>query len=187
MTTVSLLAQFAQTHGHQFGRVERVIYESAKDEVRKRIDLTNEKLQKAGRPIGDDAAAPESLRGNVTAGLDALPGRTRCVPGRLLLLGRDVLGDDGPDDLDDRDVGDRLDLLDLLDRKRRTRMSDTTEEANKLDYRIQTDRMHRTVHEKEMNGAEQRRVPLRRFRPTVNSTRSYPAIRNTPTRRPTRA
>lgn len=40
------LAQFAQTHGHQFGRIEMVIYESAKDEVGKRIDLTDEKLRK---------------------------------------------------------------------------------------------------------------------------------------------
>jgi hypothetical protein len=40
------LAQFAQTHSHQFGRIEMVIYESAKDEVGKRIDLTDEKLRK---------------------------------------------------------------------------------------------------------------------------------------------
>ena len=40
------LAQYAQTHSHQFGRIEVVIYESAKDEVGKRIDLTDEKLRK---------------------------------------------------------------------------------------------------------------------------------------------
>jgi type III restriction enzyme len=40
------LAQFAQTHGHQLGRIEMVIYESAKDDVGKRIDLTDEKLRK---------------------------------------------------------------------------------------------------------------------------------------------
>jgi len=40
------LAQFAQTHSHQFGRLEMVIYESANDEVGKRIDLTDEKLRK---------------------------------------------------------------------------------------------------------------------------------------------
>ena len=40
------MAQFAQTHGHQFGRIEMVIYESAKDDVGKRIDLTDEKLRK---------------------------------------------------------------------------------------------------------------------------------------------
>lgn len=39
------LAQFAQTHSHQFGRIEMVIYESARDEVGKRIDLTDEKLR----------------------------------------------------------------------------------------------------------------------------------------------
>jgi type III restriction enzyme len=40
------LAQYSQTHAHQFGRIEMVIYESAKDEVGKRIDLTDEKLRK---------------------------------------------------------------------------------------------------------------------------------------------
>jgi hypothetical protein len=40
------LAQYAQTHGHQFGRIEMVIYESATDETGKRIDLTNENQRK---------------------------------------------------------------------------------------------------------------------------------------------
>ena len=39
------LAQFAQTHGHQFGRITMVIYKSSKDAVGKRIDLTDEKLR----------------------------------------------------------------------------------------------------------------------------------------------
>lgn len=40
------LAQYAEAHGHQFGRIEMVIYESPKDKLGKRIDLTNEKLRK---------------------------------------------------------------------------------------------------------------------------------------------
>lgn len=40
------LAQYAQTHSHQYGRIEMVIYENAKDEVGKHIDLTDEKLRK---------------------------------------------------------------------------------------------------------------------------------------------
>jgi type III restriction enzyme len=40
------LAQYAQMHSHQFGRIEIVIYENAKHEVGKRIDLTDERLRK---------------------------------------------------------------------------------------------------------------------------------------------
>jgi len=40
------LAQYAQAHSNQFGRIEMVVYENAKDEVGKRIDLTDEKLRK---------------------------------------------------------------------------------------------------------------------------------------------
>jgi type III restriction enzyme len=40
------LAQYAQTHGDQFGRIQMVIYESAKDDVGRRIDLTNESVRK---------------------------------------------------------------------------------------------------------------------------------------------
>jgi len=39
------LAQYAQSHGHQYGRIEMVIYENSKDGVGKRIDLTNETLR----------------------------------------------------------------------------------------------------------------------------------------------
>lgn len=39
------LAQYAQMHGHQFGRIEMVIYERANDEAGKHIDLTDEKLR----------------------------------------------------------------------------------------------------------------------------------------------
>jgi type III restriction enzyme len=40
------LAQYAQTHGHHFGRIEMVIYERANDDSGKRIDLTDENLRK---------------------------------------------------------------------------------------------------------------------------------------------